>query len=324
MRVALLLICLGSASTARAEPTILLDRCSAYDREALRTAIARELAATRARIRDDVTLIVECKDPLTVRLVVEGPQIALEHALDLGEVETELRPKLLVLSVVELVKVASAPRSADGKLVANADVTVVAPIVAKPIAPRVARVEPRPRPEARVEAVVRAPNRREPRTLAISPRAGVRVYADEPVPLAHLAIDLEWWRFAVGIAGSAGTTDDTLGTLRPYVATLAASLEITCLRGRRDKVCLRTRGEAGLAGVTARGANNMVKASNAQAFYGQLGIGLEAEHTFGALATMIAIDGAWAEGLVVTAQSRTPVRLDGPAVTTVIGVRWRR
>jgi hypothetical protein len=84
------------------------------------------------------------------------------------------------------------------------------------------------------------------------------------------------------------------------------------------------RGEAGLAGVTARGANNMVRATDARAFYGQLGLGLDLEHAFGALAVMLAAEAAWAEGLIVTAQTRTPVRLDGPAFTTVIGVRWRR
>ena len=314
MRRLLPVLGLVAAPVAWAEPAIVLDRCPAFDRASLRLAIERDLAATRDRVREDLELVVECTDTLAVRLVVTGPQLTLEHALDLGDVEEALRPKLLVLSAVELVKVASAPRGPDGKLPVPPDV-----VDASPPPKRVARVEPVTQVERRAEPAAHAP-----REFAITPRAGVRVFADEPVPLAHLAIDVEWWRFSLGVAGAAGTTDDALGTLRPYLATVAASAQLSCFAGKRDRACLRLRGEVGMAGVMARGANANVRATDARAFYGQLGLGLEAEHAFGSLAAMLAIDAGWAEGLVVTAQSRTPVRLDGPAITSVIGVRWRR
>ena len=319
MRVLLLVLGLLATRTARSDPTIELDRCPAFDRTMLRTAIERDLAATRDWLREDLKLVIECPDSLTVRLLVEGPQLSLEHALDLGDVEAALRPKLLVLSAVELVKVASAPRGPDGKLPTPPDVVDASPPPAKPAPIRVARVEPDARVERRVD-----PARREPRELAITPRIGMRVFSDEPVPLAHLAIDVEWWRFSLGLAGAAGSADDALGTLRPYLATVGISAQLSCLGGTRDRACLRVRGEAGIAGVAARGANMNVRATDARAFYSQLGIGFEAEHRFGSFAAMLAIDAGWAEGLVATAQSRTPVRLDGPAITSVIGVRWRR
>jgi hypothetical protein len=318
MRVPLVIVA-ATVRLASAEPAMLLDRCPAFEPAALRASIDRELAAAREPIRDDLALRVECRDPFTVRLIVHSPQLTLEHGLDLGEVETELRARLLVLSAVELLKVASAPRGPDGRLAVPADVVVTPQPPPKPAPVRVARVEPD------VTVAKQAPrDHREPRVFAIAPRAGVRVFSDQPVPLAHLAVDLEWWRFSLGLSGSAGSTDDALGSLRPYLATVTASAQLSCFAGRRDRACLRVRGETGLAAVTARGTTNAVRATDASAFYGQLGLGIDAEHAFGALAALLAVDAAWAEGLVVTAQSRTPVRLDGPAFTTVIGVRWRR
>lgn len=306
---ALVLVCVLAAD-ARANPEVVVDRCA--DRVALAAAIDGELAAiTRDPIRDDLVLVIECVDATTARLSIAG----FEHVLDLGDVEPRLRPKLIVLAAVEILKLASAPRRA-----ATASPTEP-PTAATPMPPPTPMVVARAVP-ARVAAFGAPAVAPAPRYVLAS-RLGVRIFPQQPVPLGLLGFGVEWRRFAVGATGSLGSTDDTLGALAPYLATVAASVRLVC-EGAIDRLCVRSTVEAGLAGVRARAANAAITARDARAPYAQLGIAVDVEHVFGAIAATVAVEAAWAEGLVATAQDREPVRLDGAAVTAVIGVRWRR
>jgi hypothetical protein len=320
-----------AAAPAAAEPAIVLDQCTSFDRVALRAAIERELAAAPPDPRrDDLTLVVQCPDTVTARLSVElpPPALPLVRSLDLGEVAGELRPKLLAVAASELIEGALAaprPPAPDEPAPADASTATAPPAPAPaPAAPSastgaataIAPAGPRPPPTG-----VRADLAASPRP-AVVPRLGMRLYVRKPIPFAHLAVDYERRWFAVGVAGSIGATDVTLGSLTAYLATASASTRPLCAGGD-GRVCLRARGELGLAAVTVHPASDMVVARNAHALYAQLGLVLDAERAFGAVSALAAVEAAWAEGLVAVAQDRPAIQLDGTVVTVLVGMRWR-
>ena len=103
-----------AAAHAEADPALVLDRCATLDPAALRAAIQRELAAARPDPRrDELILVVQCPDPVTARLSIQlpPPALPLGKSLDLGEVPSELRMKLLAVAAAELIDGAIALRS---------------------------------------------------------------------------------------------------------------------------------------------------------------------------------------------------------------------
>lgn len=299
-----------TSSVAAADPVVLLDQCTAFDRTALHAAIQRELAASQ--VKHDVTLVVACPDAVTAHLSIE-PEMGLARTLDLGEVPGDLRVKLLAVAAVELVVVAD-PAKAQGP--ASERPAEAPPLVAP-------AVEPAPPGMKAVDRIaerdVPAPRRR----LALTPRIGVRMFTSRTSPMPHLAIDAEIDRLAFGAIATRGTdVQDPLGTLTPYLFAVAGSYQLGCW-GDVELACMRARLEMGVAGVSARSYTPMVTASDASAFYAQAALSLDIEHSFGAVAVIAVADAGWSEGLVATVQDREPVRLAGFTITTVLGVRWR-
>src|SRR5262249_52984507 len=105
------------------------------------------------------------------------------------------------------------------------------------------------------------------------------------------------------------------------VVTATASSRPICM-GRSTRACARVRGELGVAGALARAMPPAIAADDALAPYTQLGVEVTAEHSFGPFDGVVSVDAGWAKGLVIVAQDRVPVRLDGPAITAVAGARW--
>lgn len=312
VRSAAMLGVVAASTPAVADPVVLLDKCTAFDRAALHAAIQRELVASQAK--HDVTLVIACPDAVTAHLSIE-PDMGLSRTLDLGEVPGDLRVKLLAVAAVELVVVADPAKAAGPASERAADA---------PPLPAVATVEPAPVEPAPVDTIAaRDVPPPAARRFALTPRIGVRVFTSRTTPMPHIAIDAEIDRLAFGATATRGTdVQDPLGTLTPYVLTVAGSYRLGCW-GDVELACMRARLEAGVAGVSARAYTPMVTASDASAFYAQAGLAVDIEHSFGAVAFLAVAEAAWSEGLVATVEDREPVRLAGLTLTTVLGVRWR-
>jgi hypothetical protein len=317
VRCALVLALLADGTRAQADPAINLDRCATLDHALLHAAVDREIAVLPPANRvDDATLVVECSDGATahISVVAHSSTLVLARDLDLGEVPADLRIKLVAVAVAELVETAAA----RGKERALAPWTEAAPPARAAVHARTME-----RPELAISKQVRRDDHAAARSIVIVPYGGVRAFASRPVPLAYTAFEVELHRLALGIAGSFGTTHDTLGALTPYLVTATASSSPACV-GVSDRVCARLHGELGVAGVRASAASSVVVASNAVAPYAQLGLGSEFEHSLGStFGVGFAIDAAVAKGLIAASQDRTPVRLDGLAITATVGLRWR-
>ncbi len=321
----------GAAARAEADPALVLDRCPAFDPADLRAAIQRELAASRPDPRrDELTLSIQCPDAVTARLEVFSPPssptgspdgrspgpppaLPLGRSLDLGEVPGELRLKLLAVAAVELL---------DGAIAAPPPPP---PEPAPPAEPPPPPAPASPREAARVVASPERPPEApaaSPSREALVPRIGLRVFPEAPVPLAHLSIDYERRLFSIGISATMGSNDVALGSVSALIVNATGATRPLCV-GDASRACIRARGELGFARVKARASRAMVVASDARAPYAQVGLAVDLEHAFGALAALIAVEGGWAYGLTATAQSETAIQLDGGVVTVLAGLRWR-
>jgi hypothetical protein len=293
--VALAVVC--ASGRVAADPAIVLVRCAAIDLVGLKDALAAELtAAPPERWLAHPTIVVHCSDAMMVHVAVEPRHgLPIARSLDLDEVPDELRLKFLAIAAVEMMAI-------DQQWPPRARVALAS----------------RPPPLA---LIARTGTQSSSPTAAITPRAGVRWYGGDP--LAHVAVDVDLRWLSIGLAGSMGSTDYDIGSVTPYVLTATASTPALCA-GRFTRGCLRGRGEFGLAGVTARGAGAMVRARDASVPYAQLGVRLDGERLFGSLSGVVAIEAGWAEGLIANIEDRDPVRLDGLALTVLVGLRWRR
>ncbi len=306
----------GAAARAEADPALVLDRCPAFDPADLRAAIQRELAASRPDPRrDELTLSIQCPDAVTARLEIAlpPPALPLGRSLDLGEVPGELRLKLLAVAAVELL---------DGAIAAPPPPP---PEPAPPAEPPPPPAPASPREAARVVASPERPPEApaaSPSREALVPRIGLRVFPEAPVPLAHLSIDYERRLFSIGISATMGSNDVALGSVSALIVNATGATRPLCV-GDASRACIRARGELGFARVKARASRAMVVASDARAPYAQVGLAVDLEHAFGALAALIAVEGGWAYGLTATAQSETAIQLDGGVVTVLAGLRWR-
>ncbi len=315
-----------AAAPAAADPTLVLDRCTTLDPDALRAAIQRELAASRPDPRrDELILAVACPEPMTARLSIElpPPALPLGRSLDLSEVSPELRIKLLAIAAVELIDGAVAVRHPPPPPAAIDPGPARAPLPGErlPGLPGGPTGEPRPPALAPVRLREdRAASRHA--SDALVPRVGMRLFPKKPVPLAHLAIDYERRWFSIGAAASIGSNDVELGSVSAVIVTASASTQPLCIGGA-SRACVRARCELGIARVTARANSPMIVARDARSPYTQLGLAVDLEHAFGSLAALIAVEGAWAEGLVAVSQSEPAVQLDGAVVTVLGGLRWR-
>jgi hypothetical protein len=326
-----------ASARAEADPVLVLDRCTTLDPAALRAAIQRELAASRPDPRrDELTLDVACPDAVTARLSIElpPPALPLGRSLDLGEVPSELRLKLLAIAAVELIDGAIAartpppppppPTEGDPSLAGPARAPLPGERLPGMLAPPAAAEGRGPRafaPERPREGVAAPAGARGARG-ALTPRAGVRLYPETPVPFVHLALEYELRWLSIGAAAAFGSAEVQLGSVSALLATLGVGTPPLCV-GAATRACLRARAELGLARAKGRGVTPMIVARDARSPYAQLGLAIDAERTFGAFGALIAVEGAWAEGLIATSQAATALQLDGAVVTVLVGLRWR-
>ncbi|HUJ60636.1 MAG TPA: hypothetical protein VLX92_19175 [Kofleriaceae bacterium] len=309
------------AAVANAEPRVELARCTAFDVRALRVAIDRELPTDPALRTRDFAIVVECPDLATASLHVEPVPAdgAIARTVDLGEVPTDLRLKLLALAVAELVEVAASDTSGPAPQVLVPVTDTIAPVIrpaprAPP--PRIAAAPP-PDLEQVVSTGAPAPH---PARWSLAPSVGMRLYTSTPTALAQAGAELALPWLRIGVRGALGTGSDALGSFRPYLATATVARDLACRAG----LCLVARIEGGVAGVTARPASTAVAiAHDASAAYGQATLAGELVHRFTGWSVLASIEAGWAEGLIARAGGRDAAALAGPVVIGEIGVRFR-
>nr|HEX4317897.1 hypothetical protein [Kofleriaceae bacterium] len=341
-RGALLAIAIVAALAGRAaaDPRVDLDRCTTFDALVLARAIDREIPTIANPTNHGFAIIVECPTTTGVMLRVEPTPAsgAIERQLDLGEVPRELQLKLLAVAVGELYAVAAAstPPSAPPAIAtaqpgigATTGVAGANHVLATPDAARTARAAPERVATASTDAdavdhidhvAARPEPRVPPPAFAIAPHAGVRVYTRTPRPLLELGAEITSGRARVGLRGAIGQTSDALGTVRPWLATLAAGYELLCTRGRA--ACTVARVEGGVAGATAAVATTNVVARDAAVPYGQATLAGELAHRFGGVAAVASLEAGWAEGLVARSNNHDRAALAGVVAIACLGARW--
>ncbi len=333
------------ARSGAARPRVELARCEAFDTFEVRRAIDDALRTTLRERSHDFIVIVDCPDPVTAHLRVEPSATgdALVRSLDLEEVPSDLRFKLLALAVAELSEIAVAtetrstrpiarPRWRPGSRDASGSSAANMSFRSDDVAPHLATIAPQPS-EPRIAALAgigpageRVRSRSEattsPRASSwISPRVALRVYPSTGTSLVELGGDLGLRSFRIGIAGAIGRTSDLLGTLHPWLVIATAARPLAC-RGDVTEACGLVRIAAGAAGVTARSTMAGAVARDAMTPYGEVGLAGELGHRFGAWRAIVRIDAGWAEGLVARSAGREVASLAGFFVAGALGARW--
>jgi len=324
-RLGCLVVVVGLAAPAAADPPrVDLARCTAFDAQALRKALARELPGDAPP--NHFAVIVACPDLVTANLHVEpvpadGP---IARSLDLGEVPGDLRIKLLALAIAELVEVASSaaapnkPRAygdpRDPTSLSDADPKAPrpdrSPKPRAPSPPSVAAIDPPIVVEQRT-----TPTPREPITLG--PIAGVRVFTATHTMMADLGAELTLPWLRVGARGAVGTDRDALGTLHPWLVTVTAARQLACL----GPGCALVRGEAGMVGVVTH-ASTAATGANASTAYAQASLAVEVHHRFHGWTAAATVDVGYAAGMIARAESRAVSSLAGVVGIASLGARW--
>lgn len=344
------------ASAAAADPRVDLEKCSALDRTALRRAVDAELAGiddTKLAAVGDRAVIVDCPDAVTAHLQLDpqptsGP---IARSLDLGEVPTELRPRLVALAVVEVVEVAALigtgpvepPPVPDHSKPPDPH-TTGEPIDPTPLAP----TPPPPTPPAAgfADDTAAGPGAGTSRMIdrpagpplpirraladggallrgrSYVPRVGVRIYPSRAVPMLDGGFELIQGVVSIGVTGAIGQTDDPLGTVRPYLVAVTGGLTLACSRTGALEACASGRVAGGLAGIDASSADPTITAHGMTAGYVELGGQVELAWRGRDRAGVLAIDAGWSEGVIALAGMREAARLAGTVVVTTLGVRW--
>lgn len=343
-------VVIAVASTAAADPKVDLEKCSALDRTALRRAVDAELAGIsddKLAALGDRAVIVDCPDAVTAHLQLD-PQPAsgpIARSLDLGEVPTELRARLVALAVVEVVEVAALigtgpvepPPVPDHPVTAKVDEPVdptpLAP-TPRPVTPAGFADDPAAGPGANLRLVDRPAGPPLPTRRALAdggsllrgrsyvPRVGLRIYPARIVPMLDGGFELVQGVVALGVTGAIGQTDDPLGTVRPYLLAVTGGVTVACSRTGAFEACAIGRVAGGIAGVTAASVDPTIPAHGTTAPYLELGGELELAWRGRDRAGVLAVDAGWAEGVIALAGMREAARLAGTVVVTTIGVRW--
>jgi hypothetical protein len=283
---------------ARAAPPIELARCEALDGDALTRALDRELAAVPADA--SLAIAVACASPLLVDVRVRTASTELERSLDLAEVPADLRARLVALVTAELVVAAlGRPDRVPARAIERRGVADGDPGLTRRAAPI---HEPGPQPHAWTAA------------------AGPRLYSRAATPLAEVTADFMLAPVRLGVTAALGQVHDSLGTLRPYLATATATLPLRCA-GAATTACVSARGELGVAGVWARPAA-MATAHALAAPYAQLGLAVELARAFDGWVGAVGLDAGYAAGAVGRIDGRDAAALAGLVLASTVAVRW--
>jgi hypothetical protein len=339
--------------TASAEPRVDLAACTAFDRQALRAAIDRELPSDPRLKARDFSIIVECPDLATARLRVEPvfADGAIVRPIDLGEVPSNLRLKWIALVVAELIEVAAADTSGPAPISTSDGAGTASPhgsSVSGTGSPPQAGAQPPSTPQAMevvhpqrvaelgtrepdVDTVgVRAGPRSERAPTGIAVTAGARFFSSTPTVLAQVGVEVALPWFRIGVRGALGDDSVSLGTLEPYVVTGTLARALACRTGATS-LCAVARVEGGVAGVIARAHSmptSQVTATNSMAPYGQASLAGELARTWATWSLVASLEVGWAEGYVAQTQPVNGGRSDVAALAGFVtigtlGARWR-
>jgi hypothetical protein len=304
---------------ARAAPRMFLDQCTGFDGEALRSALALEMQAAPLLLeRNDLKLLVECPDAITSQLTVERrdgapPQLRI---LDLGDVPSAMRVKLLAVAAVELLESAAA----------------VAPAVAPPV-PMLA--PPRPT-EVKVtaRALPEQTRRWRPRAIEMGSRGGARLYRNQRTAMAMLSAAVSRHELELGVSGQAGFVRADLGTsdmgvaqsaqIRLFVAAATIGMRVACWRGFHGGLCVQGRVAGGAALARADSPYPWLQATNVVAPFGEGALAFEALRRTGIGDAALWLELGWAEGLVARSLGESVAELDGAFASIGMAIRWGR
>jgi hypothetical protein len=320
-----------STAPAQAGPRLLLERCVAFDRTELLRDVKRELAVLPAATADRWVVSLICDDAVTAIVRVESQdsrQIA-ERAVDLGEVSSDLRPRLIGVVAASLIEaVLAAPASVQDTTAVTAapsEDDVRPP--AREIAPAVMSTVALARGPTSPGAVSK------PREVRLALTTGARLYVESPRPLLQLGAEIDLGFLAVGLvaAVSTGVAPEVGGPyyftgderFHPYLGAVSLRRALGCRRGRGNELCLHLRLEGGLTVVT-------VELSRPDRGFGpELGrfaaatVAFEARRQIRAVDAGLWLEVGWSEGTTAHIPGDTLVSFGGVVAMTHLGLRWR-
>ena len=303
---ALLLVAIA-AVPAVAAPRVDLDRCTSYDAAELARAIDNELPIDAGA--HPYVVVVQCPDLVTAIMNVEPVPAtgSIGRALDLGEVPSDLRLKLLALAVAEMVKIAATLPPPTAPAPTRPLITMAMP--PRHIAPKVAPVT-----STAIERVTPA----APQSFSLSPRLGVRMFELTPShPLATAGFELGARSFRIGVDAGFGQDTEAEGRLRAWMATLSLAYELCS-----GAVCALARIEGGEAGVTARGQGYNA-GENLSHLYAQVGPAVELAHRFDGWSFVAALDVGYSWGPIADIYTTRAFALAGLVGGAKLGARWQ-
>ncbi len=341
------------SALASAPPRLSLDRCLGLDRSELRRALEHELSGLGAQ-KTSLVVTAICEDAVTAIIRVARAGAAAgdvaERRVALGEVSTELRPRLLSLVAVEL---------------AEAILAAPPPPVAPPLPPRaspLSREPDLPSPstsEAGLSpALSSAPAQSAPTQLAASSppstelalrssseepsvgdvarswqvglRPAARIYAQTPHVLLSMTAELELPWISVGAVGGLasmythepdGVT--TIGQVTPYFLGVTARRQLDCLDFSTSALCFNARVEAGMSDVQTPDLSAHLY-SSPSAPYALGAVSLEARSAMADIEVGVWLELGWSEGAVAYAFDSELASFDGLAASLGLSVRWPR
>ncbi len=326
-----------------AAPQLLLERCFGLPRAELREALESELAAlfppplplTVTAICDDAvsaTIRVSIRDPLAT-----SPRVA-QRILALGEVATELRPRLLALVAAELAGSLSSspqpleppapPRAPAPPLASAPSGAAPAPSPAAP-----ARSAPPPAASASPSAAAVPPLRR--RGVRLDVRAGSRFYTETPHPLFQLGVGLELPSLSIGVIGAVGSglnpqvpaeryLPSDAGRFHPYLLGVEVRRQLDCLVTGQSTLCLNARLEGGMADVYAARRQDVLHVYSARSPYGLAALAIEARRALSRSEAGLWLELGLASGVVVYAFDEKVTSFDGVVAAFNFTLRWPR
>jgi hypothetical protein len=333
-------------------PHLQLDGCLGLPRAELRRAMERELSGL-GPLPTSLIVTAVCEDAAFATIRVsradDGELSVAEREVVLGEVATELRPRLVSIIAAELAQALPAPSPA----------APLRPFVATPPAPPPAlRLDPAlpkatgaedavPRVEAQVEkasptVAALAPRGEPPWQVALRP--GVRIYKDiGETNVYTLNAELELPRLIFGVQAGFGlpfALEPELGSYErelpgarlgaagrflPYLLGVTFRHELYCHANRPDLLCVGLRLEGGMNAIRVSELSDKAYRKDTRAAYGLAAIFLEGRAPISLIDAGLWIEIGAAEGSVFRILGYDEaLSYGGLAMSAGLSVRWPR
>lgn len=340
-------------AAASAPPRLSLDRCLGLDRGELRRALEHELAGLGAQ-KTALVVTAICEDAVTAivrvaRIGAAANDVA-ERQVALGEVSTELRPRLLSLVAVELAEAILAtppppiPPRASSALSREPALPASSPAAAARLSPspssapakkaapkEVAASSPPAASVATSAAAAEQPSVEDTaRSWQVGLRPAARIYAQTPYVLLSMTAELELPWLSIGAVGGLASMYThkpdgavTIGQVTPYFFGVTARHQLECLAFSASALCMNARVEAGMSDVHMPGLDSRLY-NSPRAPYVLGAVSAEARSVMAEIEAGIWLEVGVAQGAVAYAYSSKLASFDGFTASLGVSLRWPR